>query len=401
MIDVDAASAAAPAPLPPEPRVLEIRFTGSGSEYFRIWAVNLLLILVTVGLYLPFAKARRIRYFYANTLVDGQALSFHGDPWKMFRGFVLLVVLMGAYSGAGRASATAALVAFIILCAVWPALWRASMQFRLGNTSWRGLRMRFEGSLKDAYLACAPLYLPTIVFVAWSRLMMPHVTGDAAGDRAAVAAYASFSLFAMGTLALLSPLSFALFKRYQHNGYRIAGQQARIDLGIGRVYLLGLKTLGVAIGSALLAMLVFGLLGFGLMAATGLQADRTSPLAQAGFLVIVLLAYLLVFSIVMPYGAARMQNLAWSRTRSEALAFRSELRFFALAGLTMKNWLLTALTLGLYRPFAAVATARLRLEAVQIESREDPADWVAAGLAGHADATGDIAGDFFGIDMGL
>src|SRR5205814_1585893 len=117
------------------------------------------------------------------------------------------------------------------------------------------------------------------------------------------------------------------------------------------------------------------LLGFGLMAATGLQADRTSPLAQAGFLVIVLLAYLLVFSIVMPYGAARMQNLAWSRTRSEALAFRSELRFFALAGLTMKNWLLTALTLGLYRPFAAVVTARLRLEAVQIESREDPADW--------------------------
>lgn len=52
-------------------RVLEIRFTGSGSEYFRIWAVNLLLIILTCGLYLPFAKMRRIRYVYANTLIDG------------------------------------------------------------------------------------------------------------------------------------------------------------------------------------------------------------------------------------------------------------------------------------------------------------------------------------------
>jgi hypothetical protein len=38
---------------------------------------------------------------------------------------------------------------------------------------------------------------------------------------------------------------------------------------------------------------------------------------------------------------------------------------------------------------------------VTINSKDDPADWVAAAHAGHADATGDIAGDFFGIDMGL
>jgi len=238
MLDLDAASAASPSPsLTPVPSVLNIRFTGSGSEYFRIWAVNLLLILVTLGLYLPFAKARRIRYFYANTLVDGQALSFHGDPWKMFRGFLLLVVLMGTYSAAGHFSATAAFIAFLILCAVWPALWRASLQFRLGNTSWRGLRMRFEGSLKEAYLACAPMYLPLIALTAWSRLMAPQASGDPATDQAAFEAYGSTSLFVMGIVMLLTPLSFALFKRYQHNGYRIAGQQARLDLSNGRVYL--------------------------------------------------------------------------------------------------------------------------------------------------------------------
>ena len=395
MSDIDAASVAAAAVLPPQSRVLEIRFTGSGSEYFRIWAVNLLLILVTLGLYLPFAKARRIRYFYANTLVDGQALSFHGDPWKMFRGFVLLVLLMGAYSGAGRLSSTAAFVAFLILCVVWPALWRASLQFRLGNTSWRGLRMRFEGSLKGAYLACAPTYLPTIALVAGGTLLAPD-GGEPTGKFTAAMA---LNLAGMLGILLLTPWSLALFKRFQHNGYRIAGQHSRVRLSVAKVYLLGLKTAGVAV----LPMLMAGaLVALFVVLSRSLGAGPERPMLGAVMIAIgATLGYLLMFAIVMPYGAARMQNLAWNGTRSEALSFRSTLKFRSLFGLTLKNWLLTALTLGLYRPFAAVSTARLRLEAVQIDSGEDPADWVAAAHAGHADATGEIAGDFFGIDMGL
>jgi uncharacterized membrane protein YjgN (DUF898 family) len=394
---------AAPA-APVVPRVLKIRFTGSGSEYFRIWSVNMLLILVTLGLYLPFAKARRIRYFYANTLVDGQALTFHGDSWKMFRGFVLLVILMGVYSGAGKVSAAAAFFAFLILCIVWPALWRASLQFRLGNTSWRGLRMRFEGSLKDAYLACAPLYLPLIGFMAFVWLALPESSGDKTPDNVATQAYGLASLVIMGLVMLLTPLSFAMFKRYQHNGYRIARQRASIDMGTGSVYLLALKLVGVALVSAFLVGVLVALVGV-VAALTGAMGgwrpSMTSPLAQVGFFALGLVVYLLMFSIVMPFGAARMQNLAWNTTHSQALSFRSALKFRSLFGLTLKNWLLTALTLGLYRPFAAVSTARLRLEAVTISATEDPADWVVTRSAGHADATGDVAGDFFGIDMGL
>ncbi|HEV6964005.1 YjgN family protein [Roseateles sp.] len=382
----------APAPAtPPDPRVLEIRFTGSGSEYFRIWSVNLLLILVTLGLYLPFAKARRIRYFYANTLVDGQALAFHGDPWKMFRGFLLLVVLMGTYSAAGHFSPTAAFVAFLILCAVWPALWRASLQFRLGNTSWRGLRLRFEGSLRGAYLACLPSYLPAIALIGGALLMQAEGTAGPVFTPA-TALYASGAL----CMALFGPWSLALFKRYQHNGYRIAGQASRIRLSVAKLYLLSLKTIGVAVLPAVAAGAVVAFV-MGAAHAMGLGKTVGLVVVTAG----VLLGYLLFFAIVMPYGAARMQDLVWNGTRSEALTFHSALKFRSLFVLTLKNWLLTAFTLGLYRPFAAVATARLRLEAVRIDSSEDPADWVAAASAGHADATGDIAGDFFGIDMGL
>ena len=59
----------------PPPRNLPLAFTASGSEYFRIWVINVLLVVVTLGFYLPFAKARRLRYFYANVSLDGPGLA--------------------------------------------------------------------------------------------------------------------------------------------------------------------------------------------------------------------------------------------------------------------------------------------------------------------------------------
>ena len=77
------------------PENLSLVFTGSGSEYFRIWIVNLLLMFITLGIYFPWAKVRKLRYFYGNTLVGGEPLGFHGDPKKMFKGYALVAVLFG------------------------------------------------------------------------------------------------------------------------------------------------------------------------------------------------------------------------------------------------------------------------------------------------------------------
>lgn len=61
----------APAPAVPQP--LRVRFCGSGSEYFRIWIVNLLLTIVTLGIYSAWAKVRTLQYFYRNTQLGGRA----------------------------------------------------------------------------------------------------------------------------------------------------------------------------------------------------------------------------------------------------------------------------------------------------------------------------------------
>lgn len=377
-------------------RTLQVEFSGSGSEYFRIWIVNLLLTLLTLGLYLPFAKVRRLRYFYANTRVDGQALSFHGRPWPMFRGFVLLLALGAAYGLAGHVSPLAGLCAYLLLCAVWPALWRAGLQFRLGNTSWRGLRLGFAGDLAGCYKAVAPIYVPSIIVVVSSVLLV--MNGDAqpgaAGADPAETHPLANAVLGLGSLLMLlmGPWFLAAIKRYQHGGYRYADQRARMSTPTTRFYGLALKGLALSMLPMLVAIALIGLVY------SQFEPDQAqgSPIFVAG----VLLAYLLYFMIAGPYFAARLQNLCWNGTHSQKLRFVSKLRVRDLTLLTIINWLLTALTLSLYRPFAAIRTARLRLEAVQLQLDGELDSWQAAPGGAHEDATGEAAGDFFGFDMG-
>jgi len=115
----------------------------------------------------------------------------------------------------------------------------------------------------------------------------------------------------------------------------------------------------------------------------------------------VLLGMLAVQLLPRPYFTSRMQNLLWSRTASQTLQFGSTLRFWPLFGLTLKNWLLIVLTLGLYWPFAAVAMARMRLEAIEVTASEDPDRLVQLAQGPEGEAAGDAAGDLFGLDIGL
>ncbi len=125
------------------------------------------------------------------------------------------------------------------------------------------------------------------------------------------------------------------------------------------------------------------------------QAERLLPL-------LVMLVLVVVFQLALrPYVTSRSQNLVWNGTRSEHISFDSQLRFWPLLRLTLKNWFFLVITLGLYFPFAAVATAKMRLEAVQVLTRGDP-DELLATLATHEEAAaGDAAGDLLGMDIGL
>src|SRR5688500_17490810 len=377
---------------------LALRFTGSGSEYFRIWIVNLLLTLVTLTLYHPWAKVRRLRYFHGNTLVGGHALDFHGNPWKVLRGYLLVGAMVVLYSLAGNFSPVAGLIAFVIVAALWPALLKSSLQFRLANTSWRGLRFAFRGSLGGAYRALLPLFVPGL-FIVGALVGVDDPEKPPAWYGAAV------GLVVLAML-VVAPWLWWNLKKYQHDHYALAQEQTRLDAGPGSFYAVFLKTIGVSLLALLAVGSVFGVLmglGFaGYLVSGGNERGNDMPLAFIVITVVALFVGMLMVQLLpRPYFTSRMQNLLWSRTGSASLQFSSALRFWPLFGLTLKNWLLVVLTLGLYWPFAAIATARMRLEAIEIVSSDSPDRFVQQAHAGEGDAAGDAAGDLFGLDIGL
>ncbi|TXT40622.1 MAG: hypothetical protein FD135_1048, partial [Comamonadaceae bacterium] len=203
-----------PAPVFSRPsKHLEIEFTGSGSEYFRIWIVNLLLTVVTLTLYLPWARARRLRYFMGNTLVGGQPLGFHGESGKMFKGYLLVLVFFGLYSVAGNISPTAGFIALLAVVGLWPALFKSSLQFRLGNTSWRSLRFGFDGSLGGAYAAMLPLFIPALILVGAQTLGVDV--------KHPPQWYVTVSAVVGLSVIVVSPWLFWNLKQYQHNHYTL------------------------------------------------------------------------------------------------------------------------------------------------------------------------------------
>lgn len=400
----DEGSPSAWQPTRPElpPRRLPVRFTGSGSEYFRIWIVNLLLTLLTLGAYYPWAKVRRLRYFHGNTLVGEHPLGFHADPRKLLRGYLLVTLLLVLYSVAGHFSPLAGLIAFVIVAAVWPALIKSSMQFRLANTSWRGLRLRFRGTVRGAYGALLPFFLPGLLMVG-ALVAVPDQERPPLW-------YGLLTLAVIAGFVALAPWWWWRLKKFQHDHYAYGGEQTRLRTGAGSFYGVFAETLGIgAAGMTLIVLLVLAVVAVAAMLGVGrggaaVPGDgRPGGLAWAAFIGIAVFAVAMLAAqlVPRPYFTAKMQNLLWSRTASAAVGFESSLRFWPLFGLTLKNWTLIVLTLGLYWPFAAVAMQRIRLQAMTLVLHLDPQTLADRARAAEGEAAGDAAGDLFGLDIGL
>ncbi len=364
---------------------MPLRFTGSGSEYFRIWIVNLLLTLVTLTLYWPFARARRMAYFHSNTWVGDSTLGFHADPWKMFRGYLLMLGLGLVYWLVSYFAPTLSWLPLLVLALLWPALWRSSLMFRLRNTSWRGVRFDFVGSARDAYRVMLPLLFPSVLLVAMASVGEAPEWAELTWVQ---------TLLVLGGLAalvvmLMFPWLMARMHAFQHSGYVFTAERTLLEASqlTRTLYLLGLKMMGLM----LLGVLVLGLLA-ALLGSSGMMAGVAATVGGI---------YLLVPLVLLPYWQARMQNLVWGQTRSPHITLSSALRFRDLMKVNALNWLLIVITLGLFWPFAAIRTARARLQAMSVRIEGDVNTWVAQAPAQRAGVLGDAAGDFFGVDMGL
>src|SRR5690242_13422235 len=158
---VDHDSDAAPSAVTPaDPPAWRAEFHGHGAALFTIFVTNLVLILVTLGVYVFWAKVRVRRYLYSRTEFAGDRLAFHGRGAELLLGMVKAVVIFGipiailriapGLFGAGPALTVACSSLGSLLAAVFVAVAKVgARRYRLTRTSWRGIRFAFHGSVPE------------------------------------------------------------------------------------------------------------------------------------------------------------------------------------------------------------------------------------------------------------
>jgi uncharacterized membrane protein YjgN (DUF898 family) len=349
-------------------------FTGDGGEYFRIWVVNTVLSIVTLGIYSAWAKVRKASYFSRNTLLLGDGFEYTANPLAILRGRLLAVALFTFYTFAFNFSLVLGLVATTILFALAPLLFASAQRFRLHNTRWRALRFEFTATRADAYRTVS------IVVGMWLSTNLAAALGG------------EVSVAVVGAITgLLLPWMHHRLKAFQHRHVEFGGHRSQFRSALGNFY--------ATYVLAGLILMVGALLG-GLLATAALASMGTQALAAVGWAFGALSAAI-AYLAAWPYFAARMQHAVWTRTSIGPYAFRTTIRFGTLLPIAIKNFALLVATAGLYWPYASIAWARYRIGCMHIVSPSSAEHAVAALTATPVAGTvGEGAVDFFGIDVG-
>lgn len=282
---------------------------------------NLGLNIVTLGFYRFWARTRLRRYLWGNVEVLGDPLAYTGTGMELFKGFlVALCVLVPAaalYAGlqfllAGRTGALVAATAVFYLAAyvlIQMAVFLAR-RYRLGRTTWRGIRFGQTGSVWRYTALSIGWTLATVVTLGlaapWGamarrRYLMEHTLF---GDRPFAFSGTGRPLFGKWLLALvLLPFTFGLtWIWYTAQEFRYAvscttlgpvGARSDVKAGafIGRLFLL--------MGAVFCLITAVGIVTAIVVAVAGLKV--TNPQVIGGVATAINFGMIIVFGPVLSW----------------------------------------------------------------------------------------------------
>lgn len=344
---------------------IPFEFRASGGEYFRIWIVNLLLTIVTLGIYSAWAKVRRLRYFYGSTLLDGHSFEYHAKPLAIlkgrltiFFGYVIFIVITEMFP-------LSIFVFLPLLLIAVPWIIVKARLFQMRMTSYRNLRFNFHGTYGGAMSAFIGWYFLVIltlgiIFPMWVRRQVAYILGNTA----------------------------------------FGNTQFRFVTGNGRFFAFCYATFGL--GILVYAAFFFILFQSGIMNPENDADVAPGDLAQifglAGLIKLLLIA--LAGVGVFGYYQAAHANASIGGIEIGQTNVVSELRAWPLIWIQMTNLLGVLFTLGLFYPWAKVRAMRYHLENTSLDTAGGLGEFTAS--AGSAtDPLGEELGDFFDMDFGI
>lgn len=386
-------------------------FKGNGLEYFKIWIVNILLTIVTLSLYYPWAKVRNHRYFYANSTLEERNFDYHATGKQLFIGYLISIVLLITYVVIQELFPIGGAIVFLILIAALPwIIWR-SLMFNMRVTSFSNVRFSFDGKLGGAYFNY--LLMPIILIIAlYGAPILLAVTLPGASTGTGVIV----TIVAIALLVLALYVYCLIKKRnatYVINGTQYGQGRFSTNLTASEFLKIFLKTVGLF----LLAFIAYMVLVAIIAAITGLSAnllelsgslndpsELQTALASGGVILLVAAFYIGFIAVslaVFSYSFTRQRAYIYKNSKLDGkISFSSSLGARSMAWVSLTNLLAVIFSLGLATPWAKVRMARLILENTQVDTSLGLDEYVTQKQKEQS-ALGEQIGDAFDVDVGL
>jgi uncharacterized membrane protein YjgN (DUF898 family) len=307
----------------------KVKFHGNGTEYFAIWIVNLLLSIVTLGIYSAWATVRTHRYFYSNTEIAGHRLSYLAEPMQILRGRIIAVLLLASYLIISNFNPIAGLVVILLIALLTPFVICLGVRFRMRMMAYRNVRFNFKMRFSRAFFIF--LILPTI---------------------------------ALFTLYLAMPWVLKKIDEFLYENMQYGNKKFKAELAASEYYVAAIISSAIAI----VGMLIIGI-SFATSIGVGeFEFDSKSLSAGSIFtLFLFTFMHILVIVAVMSYYKAHIRNHVYNNTKIEDVAnFESTVKFIPLMALNAGNYLMLILTLGLAIPWVKVRNARFYAGATNV-----------------------------------
>jgi uncharacterized membrane protein YjgN (DUF898 family) len=357
----DATGAATVPPVVPAPDVSRDRllhpfvFHGEAREYFRIWIVNTLLTLVTLGIYSAWAKVRKRRYLRGNTELMGHRFDYLADPRRILIGNVFVALMFVAYMVVGEVYPAVRIGAVLAGLALLPWVVVRSLAFNAHNTAYRG--MRFYS--RQTYGMAALTYMGQ-----WFIILI--------------------------TLGFYYPAWVRNRKEFVITSHRLGDAFFRFESSSGPFYSAYLVSGAVVFGVVVMASFVTGLL----VVQRGGHPPTTWQLAPFFIL------YGLALFFSKQYLYAQLFNHIWSHTQLDGHRFVANLSVSTWLKLQFINLGAIVGTCGLLYPWAVVRSTRYALGSLQF-APDRPIEKISRLSRRDGSAFGETAAEFVGLDFGL
>lgn len=374
-----------------------VEFSGKAGEWFGIWIVNLLLSIVTLGIYSAWAKVRTKKYFYNNTSIAGRNFDYHATGKQILIGRIIVAVGFIAFS---LLSAVPVLNIIVILgfLAALPWLIVKSLQFNARMSSFSNVRFNFIGKMGGAFM--------TYVLLPLGLYILVGVVG--AGGAFLAAQSGSVSLGVLTVVAVLAVIFFALpyvdraIKRFVINHHRLGKAAFQFDAGLSPFA----KALGLALAWIVVVLVLSGVFFGASFAAFGdmfLALDGGGE-PTAGQLGLIGLVYLLFFVAFLPAGfiyQALTRNIMYDNTQLEGgHTFRSTVKVAPLMWIAVSNAFVVVLSLGLMLPWSQIRMQAYLASQTFVIPGASLDDFIGEQQAA-SNAIGDAYGDLEGVDFGV